>query len=140
MTMEKMDFLKQDAVRKGPIYCAPWCGGKCTRKAFELATKEAARLCAKLGAGWTPRVWENLGWHTSVRSPCGRLVVHINITGSPILGNWKPSGYTAYLGSKTNMNSNRWSESAKTPAGAIRGVLEQARAEISTLQSYVEGL
>jgi hypothetical protein len=27
------------------------------------ATKKAKALCKKLGPGWTPHVWENMGWH-----------------------------------------------------------------------------
>lgn len=56
------------AVRRGPIYCAPRCGMKCTHAAFIKAGKRAAALCKLLGEGWTPRVWENCGWHYSAEN------------------------------------------------------------------------
>lgn len=63
--MDKRDWKP---VRKGPIYCAPACGGKCTHAAFEQATRNAGILVRHLidagyGNRWVPRVWENLGWH-----------------------------------------------------------------------------
>jgi hypothetical protein len=54
-------------IRKGPIYCSPGCGGKCTWAAHLQAKREAARLAKRLGPGWTPHVWENLGWHWKVQ-------------------------------------------------------------------------
>ena len=60
-------------VRDGDIYCSPACGGKCTKKKFDIATREAQRLAAQLGKGWEPHVWENLGWHYEVR--CGGMTV-----------------------------------------------------------------
>lgn len=53
--------------RSGAIYCAPACGGRCTYEAFQRATREANALCKKLGEGWQPTVWENLGWHWCVQ-------------------------------------------------------------------------
>ena len=35
---------------------------KCTHADFEGATKRAEELFKKLGKGWKPRVWENMGW------------------------------------------------------------------------------
>ncbi len=57
--------------RCAAIYCSPACGGGCTRAAFERAKEDAAKLCARLGPGWTPHVWENLGWHWCAKSPEG---------------------------------------------------------------------
>jgi len=51
------------AERRGVIYCAPWCGAGCTWAAFQEATRRADALVKSLGAGWKPRVWENMGWH-----------------------------------------------------------------------------
>lgn len=45
------------------LKCAKWCGRGCTKAEYERARKAAHKLCAKLGTGWLPRVWENLGWH-----------------------------------------------------------------------------
>lgn len=54
-------------VRDGDRYCSPACGGRCRFADYEAATAKAAELAARLtdhfGVEWTPRVWENLGWH-----------------------------------------------------------------------------
>lgn len=50
-------------VRRGAIYCSPFCGHGCTWAKHQAAVKAAKALCKVLGKGWTPRVWENLGWH-----------------------------------------------------------------------------
>ena len=53
----------------GGKYCSPACGGAkgfCTKADFDRATKDAGALAQRLGDGWKPRVWENLGWHWEV--------------------------------------------------------------------------
>lgn len=65
-------------VRRGSIYCSPRCGGECTWKAFRAATDNAASLAKRMGGGWHPRVWENLGWHWRIEcgpadAPFGRI-------------------------------------------------------------------
>ena len=57
----------------GIFYCSPACGGGCTMAAYEQAKDKAMRLAARLGKGWKPRVWENLGWHYS--AVCGKSKV-----------------------------------------------------------------
>lgn len=67
--MDDFDYkahFGRPAVRSGPIYCAPWCGARCTWAAFQEATRRAKALAESLGDGWTPRVWENMGWHYEV--------------------------------------------------------------------------
>lgn len=54
-------------VRNGLIFCSPACGGNCTITAYDQANREANALAARMGKGWKPRVWENLGWHYSVK-------------------------------------------------------------------------
>lgn len=58
--------------RSGNVYCSPWCGGQCKWTAFvsarQKATDLAKRLNKKFGSGWTPRVWENLGWNYEVKN------------------------------------------------------------------------
>lgn len=58
---------------RGEIYCAPACGCGCTKAAFDKATADAAALAARMGDGWVPRVWENLGWHYEVIKGCAEL-------------------------------------------------------------------
>jgi len=64
------------AVRRGSIYCAPWCGANCTWAAFQEATKRGEALAKLLGDGWKPRVWENMGWFYEVTN--GILEVKTN--------------------------------------------------------------
>ena len=69
--------------RRGLVYCAPACGGQCTRAAYDNAHTQAKELATRLGKGWKVRVWENLGWHwevfkgeltcTDVRRPPSRV-------------------------------------------------------------------
>lgn len=33
--------------------------------------RDAKALCARMGEGWEPRVWENLGWHYTAVLPFG---------------------------------------------------------------------
>lgn len=47
-------------------YCSPACGGRCTQAAFDKATQDAKELASYMGEGWTPHVWENLGWYYRV--------------------------------------------------------------------------
>ena len=54
-------------VQDGDIYCSPACGFKCTLQAYSAAVRACADLCATMGAGWEPRVWENAGWHYEAR-------------------------------------------------------------------------
>lgn len=50
-------------VRRGGVYCAPFCGANCTWAAFQDATKKAKDMARKLGPGWEPRVSENMCWY-----------------------------------------------------------------------------
>lgn len=58
-------------ILRGNIYCAPACGGGCTKAAYDSAVKSAEDLVQRLkGSGWTVQVHENLGWHyTAVSGP-----------------------------------------------------------------------
>lgn len=52
----------------GQFYCSPACGGGhfCRKEWHDKAVEAADALCARLGDGWKPHVWENLGWHYHV--------------------------------------------------------------------------
>jgi len=55
-------------VRNGDTYCSPRCGCKCTHADYLKATRTSRAVAARLGAPWKPYVWENCGWHWSVRA------------------------------------------------------------------------
>ncbi len=113
--------------------CAPWCGHGCTQEEYDrkriAAEGLADRLDKQLGGDWRPRVWENLGWHYSVISECGRLKIHPNYGG----------GYTTFLNSPDCLGG-RWAEHGTTPRKSIRAVLNKAQEELKTIAGMTSGL
>ena len=126
--------LSWEPVLHGPFYCSLACGGKCTRKANVAAVRGAAAMVRRMGPGWTPRVWENLGWHYEVISPCGRIKV---IVTHHLAKNAKT--YTAYLGEKGEPGG-RWVDTSRTPEGAIKKVIEKAQRDLKRLGASLKGL
>lgn len=68
--------LSWKPVRRGALYCAPACGGGCTWAAYGEAHRKGNELARRLGPGWSPNVWENLGWHYSATAAGGLVAVH----------------------------------------------------------------
>ena len=134
--------LSWKAKRKGDIYCAPACGANCTWAAYQKAF-ERGRLCvAELGKGWTIRVAENMGWHTTVLSPCNRIKVSISpVSGTPaetLIGTL--NSYTAFLGDAEDICGGKWAESGDTPAEAVNNVVRKAAAELARMNAYIKAL
>lgn len=123
--MAKIDRNKP--IRRGRIYCAPFCGGECTHKAFVRATKEAKTLAKRMGPGWVARVWENLGWHYSVEKGCASIVPARR--GSATGGVWKDVDYTCYFNSH-----KQYLGDAKSPTTALHLALKGALASTRTIQ------
>lgn len=44
-------------------YCSTACGAGCTRADYKKARDAGLRLAVRLGKGWVPHVWENMGWN-----------------------------------------------------------------------------
>jgi hypothetical protein len=135
-TPERSDTDKNG--KKGNFYCSPACGGKnlgvCTHERHQQAITESDLLASLMGEGWTTQVWENLGWHWEVISPCGRLKVH------PSRGpGRKIVGYTAFLG-EPDSPGGKWAEYGKTPQAAIDAVVKVAKAELSKFGAMIGGL
>lgn len=131
-------FLDREPVRRGPVYCAPWCGGGCTHVAFVSVTKAAAALAKRMGKGWKPRVWENLGWHYSVISPCGRWKLHPHHTGSNTKGPiGRMTGVTAFLGD-ADSTGGVWAEHGKDARDAMRATWAYAKPDIDHRASFVD--
>ena len=124
-----MTELSWDAVEQGHQFCAPACGRGCTRTEHDIAEASAELLARMLGPDWTAKVWENLGWHYSVRSPCGSLTVH------PGLG----SSFIAFLGGPGGIGG-RWSSRGDTPQEAIVATVAAAAAEYTEIGAIIEGL
>lgn len=126
-----MGELSWKARRRGALYCAPACGGGCTRAAYERAVSESKKLAKHLGKGWRPEVWENLGWHWKVISPCRRWRV------SPNVYRRKIESYSAALGQADSPGA-RWIAHGKTPESAIRNARRAARSEVAALSALLE--
>ena len=101
--------------RRGPIYCAPACGGGCTYVAFAKATKTAAKLAARLGRGWEAEVFENLGWHFNVNNKSMDLNVSLCNTS-----------YMAIL-------AEQYAGFGKMPERAIAGAIHKAKPTLAEM-------
>ena len=123
-----MKPLSWEPTADGETCCAPACGRGCTAKEHDIAEAKAEVLARTLGPGWEPEVWENLGWHYAVRSPCGRLSV------SPSLGS-----FMAFLGAPGGIGG-RWSAHGNTPQEAIDATVGVAVAEYKKIGAIIEGL
>lgn len=105
------------------------CGAGCTEAEYQAACSESKATADKMGRGWRPRVWENLGWHWDLRYAQSGLQLH----PSTVDGRW-----TAFLNAPSRMPGGKWVEDGRTPAEAIGAVLATARTEIAEHQSWVD--
>ena len=110
--------------RVGPMYCSSGCGGGCQWKDWVRANTQAKQLAKVLGAGWSPEVWENLGWYFAAIHESN----HIRVT---------PSGkrWRAFMGE--NMPGGRWSACADTPQAAVAETLAQAKVDRDRIQKLI---
>lgn len=108
--------LGTEAVRRGKIYCAPFCGRGCTWAEHMAAIAGAKRLVAMLGSNFVPRVHENMGWHFHARSVDGRLSVYDYGGGT----------YSALLGYEPDRGAQWSADDHRTPLDAVRSVIDQA--------------
>lgn len=72
---KRADVEKPWKPSKRTGYCDPRCGGGHTRLEYLRARAAARRLCDALGRGWTPRVWDNMGWHIEAVHELAHLTV-----------------------------------------------------------------
>ena len=119
--------LSWTPARAGRQYCSPACGRGCTFEEYRVAKASAETLATAMG--WRTKVWENLGWHWAVISPCGRLKVH------PSTG----SGFFALLGGSEGPGG-RWSAHGRTVREAVEDVVAAAKQEVGKLAQLVEDL
>ena len=78
-------------------------------------------------------MFERLGWHARVVSPCGRINISL-----PTLPN--DTGYTAFLGPKEDQPAGKWAEHGRTPREAIENVLGAARHDLGLIEKTIRGL
>jgi hypothetical protein len=124
-----MGIKKRDwkPVLKDGVYCSPACGGGkgiCDKSKYDLAVKKANALAKRMGPGWKPRVWENLGWFYEVEK--GK---HLRISPP----HWKNGVYTAWV--ETSPISYQFIEHHKDPKKALAQAFEKFDEYISYLQA-----
>lgn len=64
VVMTKID-TSWTPVRRGKVYCSSACGHGCLYADYLKAQHAAKALAKRMGDGWKPKIWENLGWHYS---------------------------------------------------------------------------
>lgn len=92
-----MTNARREPVLNGKFFCSPSCGMGCTLADHDKAHVDAAELCATMGVGWEPRVWENWGWkweaakggctisrHYPDRDPNYSLMWNLPVMGSSV--------------------------------------------------------
>jgi len=86
------------------------------------ADREAAALQEEFGPDWKTSVWENLGWHAAIHSPCGRY--HVSRS-------WYTQGYrySCLLGDAWS-NTGKWSGHGSTGAKAVEDCRQNALKDI----------
>lgn len=120
-----MKTLSWKPVRKGRLYCAPACGRGCTKQEHNRAIYQARKLRDRMGKRWRINIWENMGWHYRVISPCGRIYLH--------------PGYIAFLG-EPNAGGGRYTFQHSHPERAVLGVIETAKRDLATIGAILKGL
>lgn len=127
------DEKRWTPIRRGPVYCSPGCGFKCTWAAHQEAHRKGAllakRLNEKMGPGWKYEVWENWTWHyKAVFNP------RPNVVGSDYVdtlyvyvdrNSATDVSFTAFV------NSGAWT--ATNPFEAVRLARESVKAEHARL-------
>lgn len=116
--------------KDGQYYCSPACGGGtfCKKAWFDQAEAEANDLADRMGDGWEPIIWENLGWHYSVRK--GDVTIH------PQRRQDGPAtSYSAWIepGLLVGHHNIQFIQSAQTPEDALGFATQEARSFISRL-------
>jgi hypothetical protein len=89
-------------------------------------------LARELGEGWTPRVWENLGWHYSAMSSSDTISVHQTYSNNRYLALAHTSGGSGGQPGLTGQGD--------TPRKAVEDTIARIRAEIAKLESWLEGV
>lgn len=134
---KKSQDVRWKPVSRGKVFCSPACGYDCTHAMHLDAHTNAKALVASLdktsGKGWKPHVWENLGWHYSAISACGRIKVH------PYHGSKPLTGCTAFLG-QADRAGGTWATGGKTPASSVRNVIAMAKREMDKIGATLNGL
>ena len=119
----------------GTVYCSPRCGGKCKRRHYDHVVKAADALAGRMGAGWKPVVWENLGWHYRVEK--GVVAIHPSEDrNAPEVDGFYPiRNFTVFLNSAKQFVTH-----AGTPEDALGFAVQDARTHIARVSADLDAL
>lgn len=112
-------LYQRGPVRKGPIYCSPWCGGGCTWASYRKCVADAKLLAAAMSNGWTIDVRENLKWFWYVWD--ATKTIRLTMDG--------PGSFLCYIGLPGDAGI-KWAGRAKTPHKAIEIAQAAGRVEM----------
>lgn len=119
MKMRDIDWTPvRSTVGGKDFFCSPRCGCGCTMADYNKAVSTSSKAARKMGRGWKPEVWENMGWHWCIVK--GVAKIHPGATGM------KRGGYTAYINS-AHQTLGRGSTPAKALAAGIAEASQRAR-------------
>lgn len=110
-------------ILNGEIFCAPACGCQCKKVDFDRATERAAAIAHQLGSGWYPHVWENCGWHFSVKK------------GAATVSVYEDGCYTASVEySFSDKAVENISETRDDPRKAVEAAVDNLQSKIAALK------
>lgn len=115
----------------GEFYCSPRCGGGkfCRKEWYDRAVAEGDALAARMGEGWEPHVWENMGWYYSVK----KGVVTIRVSRG---NDGEHASYSAWI--EPNVTIDRISlqiiAHGDTPEDALGFATQDARTVIERMR------
>lgn len=115
--------------RRGPIYCAPACGGGCTWAAYQNAVKRAREVVAMMKTGgWQDVVHENLGWHWRIVN--GPIQLHEDRDGK----------FWVMIGSKPSDNAGGSGYWTPTRIGRFKNPNRAVAEAIGHVRAFVQGV
>lgn len=112
----------------GAVYCSPACGFKCKKADFDRAMDGAAALVRQLGAGWSPSVWENGGWHFEAKKGGATVVVEADQFEASLRFCFEESHETLISATRSD------------PREAVEALIEQMNTRIATLRRALVSL
>lgn len=122
----------------GQFYCSPRCGsGKfCRREWYDIATARATELATRMGDGWTPHVWENLGWHYSAQRLDGERAVAEIYPSEDRNADFEPGvGYPTKSYIAMVQTAPQFIAHAADPQDALGFAMQDARTALGRIES-----
>ncbi|PAL23573.1 hypothetical protein CD928_05765 [Sphingopyxis sp. GW247-27LB] len=118
----------------GTVYCSPRCGHKCSKMAFDVATRNCAALAARMGDGWKPHVWENSGWHYRVEKGPAKIYCHPSMTSD------RYAAWIEFEGIGDRGSVLQFIVNADTPEDALGIATQQANGTIAQIRAGLDAL